>query len=176
VFAEPQKIIEQFGLKSGMIVADLGAGTGALSFAAAAKVADGNGKVYAVEVQKELLLRLKKDAQDRHISNIEILWGNIEKSGGTKIRDRAVDAVLVSNVLFQVEDRMGFLAEVKRILKPDGRVLVVDWTDSFGGMGPSGNAVITKDAAKGLFEKNNFSAEREIDAGSHHYGIIFKKN
>ncbi len=179
MFADPNKIINQFDLHAGMSVADLGAGTGALSFAAAEKVKGGDGlrvgKIYSIEVQKELLHRIKKEAEEKHLTNIEIIWANIEKKGGTKLADHSCDAAIISNVFFQVEDRAGFMAETKRILKPEGRVLLVDWADSFSSMGPSQDMVITKETAQALFAKNGFISEKEIDAGSHHYGIIFRK-
>jgi hypothetical protein len=60
-------------------------------------------------------------------------------------------------------------------LKVGGRALVVDWSDSFGGIGPEPKKVVTKIAAQEMFEKNGFHLDREINAGSHHYGLIFKK-
>ena len=152
MFADPQGNIEQFGLQDGMIVADLGAGTGAYTIAAARKVM-GNGRVYAVEVQKEVLSSLENSVAKEGLSNVEVLWGDIERLGGTKIGDRKVDAVIASNVLFQVEDKKGFVQEIKRILKPEGKVLLIDWQDSFGGMGPQGADIILPDAAKMLFKQ-----------------------
>ncbi len=175
MFADPSSNVQQFGLTPGMHIADLGAGSGAYSFAAAQAVSP-NGKVYACEVQKDLLTRLKNDAAEEHITNIEPIWANIEKLGGTKLGDRSMDGAIVSNVLFIVEDRPAFMAELKRIVKPAGHVYYIDWSDSFGGMGPHPDQVISVPQAKELFTKFGFTEEKTFDAGTHHYGIIFKKS
>jgi ubiquinone/menaquinone biosynthesis C-methylase UbiE len=175
MFADPESNIKQFGLESGMHIADLGAGSGAYTFPAARAVSP-NGKIYACEVQKELITRMRNDASQQHITNVEFLWSNIEKGGGTKLGERSMDGAIVSNVLFIVEDRDGFLKEVKRILKPNGKVYFIDWSDSFGGMGPHPDQVITEAKAKELFSQHGFTGDKTFNAGAHHYGVIFKKS
>lgn len=138
MFSDPKKNIEAFSLIPGMTIADLGAGSGAYCEPVAIAVGD-KGKVYAVDVQKDLLAKIKNDANKNHILNIEVIWGDIEKVGGTKLRDGCVDGVIASNILFQLTNKEGFRAEVRRILKPGGRLFVIDWTDSFGGLGPQGH-------------------------------------
>lgn len=170
MFTDPLKNLKSFGLKEDNIVADLGAGTGYYSIAAGSLVP--RGKVYAVEVQKDFLETIKNKVREAHLGNVEIIWGNIEKKGGTKIGDNIVDAVIVSNVLFQIEDKDNFILEIKRILKPRGRILLIDWSESSV---MSGTNIVSKERARAMFEKNGFTVEREIDAGAHHYGIILFK-
>jgi len=170
-FSDPQKNIEQFSLIEGMRVADLGAGSGAYTLAAARQVGT-SGKVYAIEVQKDLLSSLKNNAQKQGLLNVDVIWGDIERTGATKLKEQSVDATIVSNVLFQAEDKKGLIAEVKRILKPKGKVLVVDWQESYGGMGPHPDHVVHESGAKKMFEEGGFSIERHISAGPHHYGFI----
>ncbi len=173
MFADPVKILRDFGIADGMIVADLGAGSGFYSLAAA-RMAH-NGKVYAIEVQKDFVHSLKDKAKLEGVSNIECLWGDIEKIGGTKIGDRVADVVIISNVLFLAENKKKLIEEAYRILKLGGRVLFIDWADSASSLGPKGDRVIKKDQARALFEAEKFSHDRDIDAGVHHYGMIFKK-
>lgn len=174
MFSDPQHNIEQFGLSDGMVVADMGAGSGFYAIEAAKAVAP-TGKVYAIDVHKDLLERLKKEAQGVHIRTIEVVSGDLEKLGGSKIRESSCDAVIASNILFMLEDKKTFLTEVKRVLKTGGKMLLVDWTASFSGMGPHASHVIYKDDAQKLALAAGFTFEKEIDAGSHHYGIIFRK-
>lgn len=173
-FSEPDKNVKQFRIKEGDVVADLGAGSGFYSLAIAKAVGE-RGKVYAVEVQKELMQHVKNSAQKDKLFNIEVMWGDVEEVEGTKLRTESVDIVLLSNILFQVEDKQGLINESKRILKPGGRVLIVDWTDSHGGVGPEQSAVVTAADARSLFESNGFAYEGDIDAGSHHYGFSMNK-
>lgn len=174
MFSDPRYNIEQLGISDGAIVADLGSGAGFYSFEAARAVAP-TGKVYAVDVQKDLLERLKREAQKVHLRNIDIIVGDLEKLGGTKIREGLCDAALVVNVLFMLEDKKTFLSEVRRILKKNGRILLVDWTSSFSQMGPHPEHVVYKDEALKLLAAAGFSFEREISAGAQHYGIISRK-
>lgn len=174
MFSDPAKNIEQCGIQAGMEIADFGSGSGHYTLSAA-KALISTGRVYAIDVNKDLLTKLKNNATREGLYNIEIIWGDIEKPNGTKLRDSSVDLVLLSNILFQVEDKMGVINETKRVLKPNGRVMLVDWSDSFGGIGPAPKSVFRKDKATSVFEKAGFHMEKEIDAGSHHYGFIYKK-
>lgn len=169
MFADPVKNLKAFGLKEDMIVADLGAGTGFYSVAAAGMVP--KGKVYAVEVQKDFLDKIKAKVAEAHLSNVETLWGNVEKIGGSKIKDGVVDAVIASNILFQVEDGDKFIDETRRILGQGGQVLLIDWSTSLGHI----EKIIPKLVAREMFERKGFTWERDIDAGANHYGMILRK-
>ncbi len=170
MFADPVKNLKAFGLREDNVVADLGAGTGFYAVALGQIVT--MGKVYAVELQKDFLATIKSKVKDAHLHNVEVIWGNVEKKGGTKIKDAVVDAVVASNILFQVEDKDIFIEEVKRILKPKGRVLLIDWSESFS----LGLKAIPKIKAREMFEKKGFVFNRDIDAGAHHYGMILVKS
>ncbi len=172
MFTNPEQNILHLGLTEGMRVADFGAGTGFYSKACSGRVGY-TGKVYAIEVQKDLVKKLESDIKQWGLSNIECIWGDIERRGGTKIADRSMDAVIVSNVLFQAEDKLGLIDEAKRVLKKGGKVLLIDWSGSFGGMGPTQEHVVTESVAKELFEKRGFKLIETISTGANHYGIIF---
>ena len=173
-FADPKANIHAFRLGPGMLVADFGAGIGAYTLAAAHAVGR-RGRVYAIDVQQELLGRIKSAASREKLENVEIVWGDIESKGGSKLPDESVDAVIISNALFLMEHKDGAVEEVSRILRKKGKALVIDWKDSFGGLGPVESAVITEKEARALFERHGFLPERDIQAGAHHYGIVFKK-
>ena len=175
MFSDPQKILEQFKLNTGRAVADIGSGGGYYAITAA-KMVGPMGRVYAIDILKDMLQKVKNEAIRNQLYNVEALWGNAEKLGGTRLADATVDVVLVCNSLFLVEDKNTFALEVKRILRPEGKVLLVDWKDSYGGMGPQPSHVVLPETARALFEKAGFEFERELkDAGEHHYGIIFKR-
>jgi ubiquinone/menaquinone biosynthesis C-methylase UbiE len=173
-FSDPQKIIEAFGISEGATVADFGTGTGFYAVAAAKAVKD-IGKVYAIDIQQDLLNRLKNSAHISKLNNIEVIHGDVEHSGGARIKENSVDVAIVANILFQAENKESLVEEAKRIVKPGGRVLVVDWSDSFGGMGPRPESVFSKEEARSLFEKKSFVFVSELFAGDHHYGLIFRK-
>jgi ubiquinone/menaquinone biosynthesis C-methylase UbiE len=173
-FIDPADNIKELYIKEGEIVVDLGAGSGWYTRAASARVGH-TGKVYALEVQKELVETLKNRTRDEGLGNIECIWANIEVRGGTKIADKIVDVAIVANVLFQIEDKVGFAREVARILKPGGRMMVIDWSGVEGGAGPKGDHLVTEVTARKLFEETGFVYDKSFNPGSHHYGIIMKK-
>lgn len=174
-FANPEGNIATLGKIEGMTIADLGAGAGVYTILLAKKAGD-TGRVYAVDVQKDFLSKIKNTATQEGLVNVETIWGDIEERGGTKLSDNSVDIAIIANVLFQAEDKIGLVSEVKRILKPDGKVLFVDWRDSFGGLGPQPEMIVRIDDAKNIFTDTGFVHEETIETGSHHYGFIMKNN
>ena len=58
---------------------------------------------------------------------------------------------------------------------PQGALHVIDWSESFGGLGPQPSDVLTKEAAVNLLESHHFMFEREYPAGEHHYGFTVRK-
>lgn len=174
MFSDPTKNVGFLELMEGMRVADFGAGSGAYSLAMAERVGD-RGKIYAVDVQKELLTHIDRLSKEKRRRNIEVIWGNVEKVGGSKLADSSVDLVLIANVLFGSDARYTLASEAKRVTVPGGRVAVIDWTDSFGGLGPVANRVIVPAEAKRIFTEAGLTFVKDFPAGDHHYGLMFKK-
>jgi ubiquinone/menaquinone biosynthesis C-methylase UbiE len=167
----PEETIKPLLLRDDSRVADLGAGSGVFTLAATKYVR--NGKIYAVDIQRGLLPLITSKIDEKHLKNVEIIWGNIEEVGGSKIKELSIDAVILANMLFQVEDKRAVVLEIKRILKSGGKVLLVDWAGSFGNMGPREADVVPQGSARVLFEKEGFTFLQEVPAGDHHYGMIF---
>jgi len=173
MFSDPIKNIAELDVRDGMKVADIGVGSGFYTIEAAKKVGS-RGMIYAVDIQQDILERLKKSAALIGLHNIEIVWGNAEKIGGTKLRENIADRAIVSNVLFQIEpkDRDNFVLELKRIVKSGGKLLLVDWQSGSPLTPPNAVPAMT---AESLFQKAGWELEKNFSAGDHHYGIIFKK-
>lgn len=173
-FSDPAQNVARFGITEGMVIADFGSGSGYYTLAASEAVG-ASGKVYAVEVQKELLKKVKDLSSTAFRSNIETIWGNIEQSGGSKLADASVDAVIIANVIFQTEDKEAVFAEAYRVLKPKGQLFIVEWKESFGGLGPYLGDVIAPDIMRSLAEHSGFTYVRSVPAGEHHYGLVLRK-
>lgn len=173
-FIDPKIVLRELNISEGNFVADLGSGTGAFARALSKRVGP-SGRVFAVEIQREILQRMQRDFSSENITNVDGIWGDIEEIGGTKIQDNKCDFVVVANVLFQVSDKISFVKEISRILKHAGSVLVVDWSDSYGGIGPKDTDVIKEEKSKQLFFASGFEMLKSFKAGAHHYGIVLKK-
>lgn len=172
MFLHPDEIIRECHLQPTDTVVDLGAGTGVFSRAAAAYIT--SGVVFAIEVRRSMVETLTREIAHWKTPQVHALWGDIEVQGGTILKERSVDFVILSNTLFQLTDKKGCVLEIKRILRPRGRVLVVDWSESYGGMGPVSHHVVSKEKAQALFEQEGFTVLRDtLSAGAHHYGILF---
>jgi ubiquinone/menaquinone biosynthesis C-methylase UbiE len=174
MFSQPDKNIEQFHIDPGMTVADLGSGLGFYSLALA-KAVGPSGKIYAVDIQKDLLSKLQSDAAAAGVHNIKLIWGDLDMKKSSTLPEQSVDRVVIANTLFQVSEKDNLLEEAFRILKRGGKMLIVDWKNSFGGMGPHPNDVLREDVAKTLVGSFGFQFEKDIIAGDHHYGFVVKK-
>jgi len=174
-FVRPEEAIKNFGLEPGMMVADFGCGSGHYSLAAAKIVGD-LGKVFAIDVQKELLESVKSAARLNNLNNIEFVWADLESSEGSRLNPDSIDLVIVSNILFQAENRPAVAKEAFRILKNKGRLAVIEWSESFGNLGPRSEDIVKKDEAKKIFMEQGFVLEKEFEPGDHHYGLIFAKH
>ncbi len=172
-FAHPKRNVAALGIELGMSVADFGSGSG-IYVLHIAEALEHSGRVYAIDVQRDLLQRVKNEAQRRGFKNVDVIWTDLERQGSSKLADQTLDLVLISNLLFQVGDKAAVLGEAWRILKPTGKLAIIDWSDSFGGMGPQKQDVVTKESALALARENGFELQREFSAGAHHYGIVFR--
>ncbi|MEI7777102.1 MAG: class I SAM-dependent methyltransferase [bacterium] len=172
MFVSPKKITEQSFVDVNMKIADVGCGTGHHTFDLAEAVGP-SGRVYAIDVQEDLLMTLKRESDRRKLNNVIIILADAEKNTG--IESNSLDRVFFSNSFFQFEDKEGAVMEAKRLLRRGGRIVVVDWLSSFNHLGPHPDNVFGKEAAVKLFLKNDFQLDKELTAvGDYHYGLIFK--
>jgi len=172
-FADPQRVLAQIGLEPGMVLADFGAGSGAYALAAA-RILGESGRVYAIDVQKDLLRRISNEAAHRRLKNVDVIWADLEIPHASKLADHSVDIVIISNLLFQLVDKIPPLREAHRILKKHGRLLLIDWSDSFRHLGPPPEDVVTESAAQAFAERARFAIHKSVSAGVHHYGLLLK--
>jgi ubiquinone/menaquinone biosynthesis C-methylase UbiE len=167
-------VASHFHIDEGSTVIDMGAGAGAYVSTLARKVGP-RGRVIACEVQRPLVEKIGALARFEQLSPVEPVWCDIEAPGSTRLPNESSDFVVIINTLHQIEARDQAVAEVYRTLRTGGIVYVVDWIDSFGGIGPHDKYVVSKEAAINLFESSLFIYEREYPAGTYHYGLAFRK-
>lgn len=174
MFSNPQKNLLQTGISKGTVIADLGCGVGYYSLLVANMVGD-EGIVYSIDINPDFISKVASEAKNEGLKNIRPVVGDIEKKGGTSLADESVDLVIMANVAFALENKKEAVAEVKRILKKKGRVLFIEWSDSFGGIGPHKDHVMPESKGLEVFLVAGFEMVQKIDAGEHHYGIIWRK-
>jgi len=173
-FLNPQQTLGSAHISQGSRVADLAAGSGFFARAAARAVGH-EGQVWAIDPNPDMLVRLKNLAVGEGLHNIEVARGTVEKLNGTKLPDATMDVAILANALFGVENKEAAAAEAYRVLRRAGRLVLVDWTDSHGGLGPHPGHVVTQAQAKEIFEAAGFAQPEDIPAGAYHWGLILRK-
>ena len=172
-FLDPSDALKQFGIYGAQDVGDFGAGAGHFSFAAARRLE--GGRLYSIDVEKEMLARLAAEAKLLGHTNIHPLWGDVSRRRGVPLADATLDRAIVSNILFQVDDRSALVQEIRRLLRSDGKVLLIEWKGDVAG-GPHPNHKVPEEVALSLFKRYGFKKERSIDVGDVHYGMILVRD
>ncbi|MFA7662447.1 MAG: methyltransferase domain-containing protein [Patescibacteria group bacterium] len=172
---DAMQTLRKAGLEEGMKVADFGCGRQGYFILQAAKMVGRNGVAYAVDILKEVLENVEDLAKDEGIYNIKTVWSNLEIFGATKIENNSLDFGFIINVLFQVENRLALIKEVARMLKPDGKLLVIDWHKTQAPFGPTLGMRVSTDEIKENAKELGLKLVDEFDAGKYHFGLIFKK-
>lgn len=113
-------------------VADLGAGTGYFAIPLARALA-GRGRVYALDVQPEMLAFLRERQREAGVQNLEIVQVG---EPALPFARASLDAVLLVNMLHEFADLPASLREVHRILRPGGMLVVSDWKKAPTSEGP----------------------------------------
>jgi ubiquinone/menaquinone biosynthesis C-methylase UbiE len=168
-FLNPEKILRELKLKKSMTAVDFGSGSGGWAIPLARKLE--KGKVYAIDILEEPLSALRSKTQVEKIFNIETIRSDAEET--SKILKESCDLVLMTNLLFEVEDKEKVLKEGKRVLKKRGKILVVDWKED-SPFGPQEDRVSPEEVKK-LAKKLNLKIEKEFTAGLYHWGLILLK-
>ena len=168
-FLNPQQILKNITLREDMVACDFGCGSGGWVLPLAKELKA--GMVYAVDILDTAISALNGRISSEKIFNIKTMVANVEK--GVKIQDEFFDLVLMTNLLFQVDDKFGVLTEAKRVLKNGGAVLIVDWEkDAPIGMR---EGRVSREEVKEMAKRVGFTPDAEFKAGNFHWGLILRK-
>lgn len=116
-------LMKSLKLKPGMVVADIGAGSGVLTLPLAELVRPG-GKVIAVDVQQEMLDLLQQKLEDQGITNVHLQKGTQQRTG---LKSETVDLALMVDVYHEFEFPYEMMLDLSQTLKPGGRVAFVEY-------------------------------------------------
>jgi ubiquinone/menaquinone biosynthesis C-methylase UbiE len=119
----PELALDAIGIRPGMIVGDIGAGTGYMSLRMAKRVGP-SGKVYANDLQPDMLRRLRDNAARAGIANIETVLG---EETDPKLPQGQIDLILLVDVYHEFSDPQKMLGKIRGALKPDGRLVLLEY-------------------------------------------------
>lgn len=168
-------VFTKIGLEEGMNVGDLGCGNLAYYAFGAGKLVGKKGIVYAVDILKSVLNAVENRAKREGFENIKTVWSNLELVGATKITAGSLDAVFIHNVLFQAGDHSGLLKETARLLKPNGKLMIIDWKKTGAPFGPPVKDRPDPEVVKTLAASIGFKILEEFEAGPYHWGMMFTR-
>jgi ubiquinone/menaquinone biosynthesis C-methylase UbiE len=129
---QPEKLLRDLGLREGMTLADIGCGPGFFTIPAA-QIVGPTGQALAADIQGEMLSSVRSRALEHGLNNVRIVKTNDRE---IPISEGTCDFALLAFMLHEVDHRASFLHRAARILKPGGRLIVLEWDKVAEPMGP----------------------------------------
>lgn len=168
---DPLKITGEIGVESGMTVADLACGPGYFTIPLASLVGE-DGLVYAVDANPTMLRHLRANIKKSavHRNTIRVIRADVSKTG---IAAGSVDVAIFANVLHDLDDKGAFLREVRRISRRGATVVDIDWKKVRTDNGPPFGIRLAEAESRRILTGDGFVFTRSIEAGPHHYGLVF---
>lgn len=171
-FFKPKDVLLTLGLNNEVCdVAEFGCGYGTFTIPSAKII---KGKIYALDIEPEMIRLTSEEAKKRGLSNIEAIQRDFLVEG-TGLPDESVDYVMLFNIL-HLEEPLVLLKEAKRILAKDGKVGIIHWNyDPKTPRGPSMNIRPKPEQCIEWAESAGFCDPVQYYLKPHHYGIILTK-
>lgn len=169
-YNDPEKILGYLDLGEGKALLDVGSGPGWFALPAAEQVGD-EGTVYALDVSQRMLDALQDAASELDVENIRPVL--VREGERWDLSDGSCDAALLANVFHEVEKRVDFLAELRRVLRAGAGVLIVDWKPGEEIKGPPQEERLEPSLVTETFERAGFVSEGGREIGPYHYGLRF---
>lgn len=170
LYLKPESVLMGLGLQRSMTAVDIGAGTGFFSLPMA-RIVGPRGKVFAVDIEGEMINELRLKIQKRAVWNVEVLSSTEDH---IDLPDSIADFVLLACVLHELEG-LGTLHEARRILRPNGVMGVVDWRKVETSMGPPIEHRLSEAEAASLIQRAGFRSGETTLAGPYHYSFVGNK-
>ncbi len=164
----PASTLKRFGLKKGMTIADIGSGTGYFSIPAS-RIVGRDANVYAVDVSREMLAMLRRGKPS---SNLELV--HTRDGYSFDIETGAVDFVVASSILHENEP-VRFLKEIRRIMKPNATLLVIDWRKMPMRFGPPMEERLTPEEVEIFFAKSGLKTTERAVLNARYFAVVGKK-
>ena len=168
----PDSLLDALQIPRGATVADLGAGAGYFTWRLAQRVGP-QGKVIAVDLQREMLDRIAEEVKKRGLANVALVQGG---EHDPRLPTAALDLVLNANAYHEFSDPDGIMAAVRRSLKPAGRVVVLEYEKENSRIPVSPLHRMSYDEIRSEIEPVGFTLDRVLDFLPMQHCLIFTKS
>jgi len=168
----PETALEKIGIRNGQTVADVGAGSGYFTVRLARRVGP-EGKVYAVDVQPEMLAILRKRLASQNLSNVEPVLGS---ESDPKLPKGALDLILLVDVYHELSQPQKMLRRMKTALKEDGRLVLLEYRKEDPHIPIRLEHKMTVSEAQQELEAEGFRLEKALEDLPRQHILIFRKN
>jgi len=167
---KPEEVVKKLELKPGGTVADIGAGTGYFTRLFAAAVGPG-GKAIGLDIEPSMVDYMKEDAKKQGLTNYE---AKIVKPDDAGLPSKSVDVIFICNTYHHIEDRVNYLKKLTGALKPNGRIVIVDFYKKPMPVGPQSVAhKISEEDVKKEFKKAGYRLKKSLDFLPYQYYLEF---
>lgn len=165
---DKERILKELNIQPGQSIMDAGCGNGYMAMEFSQLVSN-TGKVYALDQSKEAIVILKNKTKGTNISPIK---ADITRETG--INDSSIDLIYLSTVyhIFSSQKKETFQKEVKRLLKPNGRLAMVEIEKKETPMGPPQNMRVSPEEMRELIDMEQVAL---VEVGEYFYMQIFEK-
>jgi len=171
-YQQPAKVIEALNLSPGMVVADIGAGSGYFTRRIAQAVGD-TGQVIAIDVEQKML-----DYNRQELENLGIVNRTkfvLAKAESPSLPEHTVDLVFLCDVYHHLEHHIAYLAKTKPALTQNGRIVIVDFyhDERSGKLGFSKHHLIPREQVIKNMEQAGFTLSKEYTFLPRQYFLEF---
>jgi ubiquinone/menaquinone biosynthesis C-methylase UbiE len=168
-YQKPDQVMAALALRPGEIVADIGAGSGYFTLRFARAVGD-TGRVYAVDVSPDMIRYLNRKLRDEGVRNVVTVLSDPDDP---LLPDASVDRFVIVDTWHHIEDHEKYLRLMKRMLRPGGQIVHIDFQKRDLPVGPPLSMKISRDDLVSQMEKAGFRLEREHTFLPYQYFLVF---
>ena len=167
----PEQALALIGIRSGMIVADVGAGSGYMT-TRLARLVGPTGRVYANDIQPAMLRVIHEKAQAEHLSNVDIVQGAETE---TNLPERTIDLALLVDVYHELWHPQEILRSIRRSLRADGQLILVEYRKEDPTIPIAETHRMSVADARAEVEAEGFRFERLVPGLPRQHIIIFRR-
>jgi len=167
----PQETLIALGLNAEIDFADIGCGIGYFTIPAASIVKPPH-VVYALDPSAEMIAEAQKRADEAGISHIKFV---LSDPLDFRIPNSSVDFALLANVFHEIPEKELFIRLVKDILRPSGKLALVEWNHQIMDVGPPENHRISEEETDRWMCEGGFEVMNKLNIGEMFYGRVYLK-